>query len=379
MNKEKYLECRKILKKFIKKGYWTEFSSADIFYIQSSNKNKALFTFVEQFFSDAFGIQLFYTPDGFNYVHDILTTAEQATVTLCDCDSLCAMFVSKADLKEEEVAFLKKNNIRIMEANNLLFYRYKPGYVQKLASDKELGVILSHLEYLDSIIPNEFEDLKECFKEGNAAVALMNLEEMQYAMVYRPLPFLETKIKKEKANIAFIEEFKDSTYIDDECYACASYIPVSIRESGIRPLLVYFYFPNSNKHYFRYILEGPKDYKNVYYGILYEVFTQIGVPTKMIFNNRAIYSLVNNTITKMNIENSFIRENAEIDVNVNDFIGKLYRRTNQDFVEDEEFLKDLLDTMTSALNAIEYDEDEYYDSESDDDLNDLNSDNKFVS
>lgn len=378
MNKEKYLECKKILKKFIKKGYWTEFSSADIFYIQSTQKNKVLFTFVEQFFSDAFGIQLFYTPDGFNYVHDILTTAEQATVTLCDCDSLCAMFVSRADLKEEEISFLRKNNIKIMESNNLLFYRYKPGYVQKMATDKELDVVLNHLEYLDSIIPNEFEDLKECFKEGNAAVALMNLEEMQYAMVYRPLPFLETKLKKEKANIAFIEEFKDSTYIDDECYACASYIPVSIRESGIRPLLVYFSFPKSNKHYFKYILEGPKDYKNVYYGILYEVFTQIGIPTKIIFNNRAIYSLVNKTITGMNIENSFIRENIDVDMNVSDFIAKLYRRTNQDFIEDEAFLKDLLETMTSALNAMIYD-DEYYDSESDEEFEDENSDNKFVS
>ena len=380
MNNQKYLECRKILKKFIKKGYWTEFSSADIFYIQSTTKNKALFTFVEQFFSDAFGVQLFYTPDGFNYVHDILTTAEQSTVTLCDCDSLCAMFVSKADLKDDEKDYLRKNNVRIMETNNLLFYKYRPGYAQKLVNDKDLSVMLNHLEYLDSIIPNEYEDLKECFREGNSAVCLMNLEEMQYAMVYRPLPYLETKIKKEKANLAFIDEFKDSSYIDDECYACASYIPVSIRESGIRPLLVYFYFPNTNKHYFKYILEGPKDYKNVYFGILYEVFTQIGIPTKMIFNNRAIYSLVNKTIDGMKIENTFIRENVEIDMNVTDFIAKLYRRTNQEFVESESFLTDLLDTMTSALNALEYIEDDYYDSDSDDSqLEEIDSNNKFVS
>lgn len=379
MKKEKYLECKKILKGFLKKGYWTTFSSADIFYIQSTTKNKALFTFVEQFFKDAYGVQLFSTTDGFNYVHDILTTAEQSTVTLCDCDSICAIFVSRNDLKEEEINFLKSNKIRIMETNNLLIYRYQPGYNQRLVTDKELQTLLNHLEYLDSIIPNEYEDLKECFKEGNTAVCLMNLEEMQYAMVYRPLPYLETKIKLEKINVQFVEEFKDTHYVDDECYACISYIPVSIRESGIRPLLVYFSFPKLNKHYFKYILQGPKEYKNVYFGILYEVFTEIGVPIKMIFNNRAIYSLVNKTISALNIEHSFIRENVEQDGNVNDFIAKLYRRTNQDFVEDESILKELLETMTQALNAMNYTDDGFYDEDEDEDFIDIDSNNKFVS
>lgn len=349
MDKTYYLECRKMIKEFIKKEYWTSFSSADLFYIMNGKK-KSLFTFVEQFFGDAYGCQLFFTKEGLNYVHDILTTNVDGVVSMCDCDSLCAILIPKAELKEEEITFLRKNRLRITEANNLIIYRFKPGHVQSFATEKEIKILMQHLEYLASIIPNEFEDIKEAFKQNNSVIALMEPEKFQYAVVYRPLPYLESMPKKCKANLNFIENFKDCVYIDDECYCFASYIPVTIKETGVRPLVIYFSYSQSQKHYFKYILEDPKEYKDIFFGILYDVFTNIGVPTKMIFNHRGLYSLAINTISLMHIEHSFIREENEIDENMSNFMAKLYDRSNPEFIEDRAFLEQLLETMTNALN-----------------------------
>ncbi len=362
MNKEDYLECRKIIKKFIKKGYWTSFSSADLFYILD-RKRKAIFTFVEQFFGDAFGCQLFFTLEGFNYVHDILTTTSENVVNISDCDSLCFILIPKGELKEEEIKYLKKNKLRITESNNLIFYRFKPGYMQDFASDKDIKIALTYLEYLSSIIPNEYEDIQEAFKENNCSVAMMDEEHFQYSMIYRPLPYLEGMPKKLSANLEFVEEFKNSTYINDECYIFAAYLPVVIKETKVRPLAIYFYFPKLKKHYFKYIMEEPKEYKKLIFGILYDVFTEIGIPTKMYFNHRGIYALLLKTISELNIEHTFLREENSVDSNMNELIAKIYQQSNNEFIEGESFIKLLMDTIMSTLNDLTIFDEENYENE----------------
>jgi len=349
VNREIYLDCKKILKDFMKKEYWSSFTAADLFFILSG-RQRALFTFVDQFFGDSFGCQLFFNNDGLNYVHDILTSVNEQTVTIYDCDSLCAAFVSKGELKEDEIKFLKDNKIKISESNNLIIYRYEAGFKQKIASDKDMKTMLEYFELISSVLKNEFNDVVTWFKENESIVAVMDKNRLEYELIYRPLPYLEKMPKLLPKNKEFIDEFSNCTYLNDECYLFASYLPVVIKETNIRPLVLYFYFPKLKKHYFKYIMDKPKEYKHIAFSIIYDVFTEVGVPYKILFNNRTIYSILKNTINELHIEDCFLREDNNVDSNMNEIIAKIYQESPEELVEGEEFIKILMDTITATLN-----------------------------
>lgn len=351
MDKDIYLDCKKLLKDFIKKEYWAKFTAADLFYIMSG-KNRALFTFVDQFFGDAFGCQLFFNTDGLNYVHDILTSSNEETVTIYDCDSLCAALICRSELKEDEIKFLRDNKIRINENNNLIIYRYEAGYKQRIADNKDMSILLEYFELIASILNNEYEDIVYWFKENESIVCLMNKEKLEYEIIYRHLPYLEKKPRLLKANEGFIEEFRNCTYVNDECYLFASYLPVVIKESDIRPLVLYFYYPKLKKHQFKYIMNEPKEYKNILFSIIYDVFMEIGVPYKILFNNRNVHSILKKTINALHIEDSFTREDNNVDSNMNEIIAKVYQESSNEIVESEEFIHMLLNSIQATLNDL---------------------------
>ena len=103
--KEDYKELREVFLKYKRKGYFETYSSADLFYIIGSKGDYAILTFIDQFFGDAMGLQCFFTKDGMNYVHDILSTNDEYSVTVGDCDSIVAVFKNKDLLTEEDTKF----------------------------------------------------------------------------------------------------------------------------------------------------------------------------------------------------------------------------------------------------------------------------------
>ena len=151
MDNSIYLECRDIIKTFLKKDYWNHFTSADVFYIVDNKGNRSMITFLDAFFGESFGIQLFNNRDGFNYVHDIFTIDNPDIITIGDCDSICAVLVSKKDLKPHEIKYLKDKKVRIRENNNLILYRFEKGYAHRLASKKEEREITEYLGLIPSI------------------------------------------------------------------------------------------------------------------------------------------------------------------------------------------------------------------------------------
>ena len=151
MKETVYKEVRNIINNFIKKDYWNSFCSADIFYFDDSKKKKTMITFIDSFFGESYGIQFFINRDGFNYVHDIFTSKNPDMISIGDCDSICAVLVSKEGLTKEDTDFLKSCHARIKEENNLIIYRFKRGYAQRMANEDELALILERLSYLDSI------------------------------------------------------------------------------------------------------------------------------------------------------------------------------------------------------------------------------------
>jgi len=349
--KDNYKEVRKLINAFIKKDYWHDFSSADIFY-QAYGKRKTLLTFLDSFFGDSYGIQLFYNKEGFNYVHDIFTTSDSDFITIGDCDSICAVLIAKKDLKESEMNFLKENNFRIKDENNLIIYRFEKGYGQRLANAKELKILLDELYFISCLLEYDYNDVKEAFKKEYAAVSVVDNRERKYNVVYRPLPYLEEPLRKKPINVAFSDEFKDSYFMNDECYLFTSYLPVVIKENNVRPLLVYFYYPETGKSYFKYITSEPKDYKNCIWGILYEAFTNVGLPTKMYINDRVIYHDVVKTLEAFKMEVEFKKESINVNESINQFISTMYQSTHDEIYEEREALEILMDTIAKVMNSM---------------------------
>ncbi len=363
--KEDYLDLRKVFLKFKRESHFETYTSADLFYVFDSDGKTALLTFIDQFFGDGVGIQCFNNKDGINYVHDVLSSQDEYSVTVGDCDSIVAVFKPKDALTLEDISFLKKMNQRRTKENNLIIYRFKKGYKYKIASNSDIKTISIYGVFLDSLIDNEEADILEAFNQDNCVVVSLNYEKREYSCLYRPLPYLEIAPKKQPMNQQFIDEYKDHTYTNEDCYLFTSYLPVSVKDSGIRPLLLYFYYNKSGNMELKYIISNPKDYKNIIYGILDEVFTKDGLPTKMIINNRDLYAILSKTLDGLSIENSFERDNLKAGEDVSGVISSMYQKTQDTEMEESEIIS-MFNFLIQAVGTL--DQEEFIDTEDSNDL-----------
>ena len=349
-----YLEIKLIIKKFKKRNYFSLFSSSDIFLTYFSKNHTYLSTFMDTFYGDSYGVQVFFNHAGFNYVHDIFTTNDDV-INVGDCDSLVSVFTPKDELDDEMKKFLKNHNRRISN-ENLFIYRFQPGYGKRFASVKEMQTVLENLLFLSSLIENDMSDITEAVKNEKAVISYVNKEKFEYFVKYDNLPLLEHMPSKGPINIDFYNEFKDMVYVNEECYLFSSYVPLVIKETNVRPLMVYFLMPNSGKVLFRFISDSPKDYKSCIYGILDEIFTMFNKPVKMFLNNRKIYSIIARTMNELKIEIDFLRENPSADKELGEIIGKIYDKTSDGYIENVEAMNLLMELITDTLNSIEDDD-----------------------
>lgn len=343
--KDAYLSCRDVMKIFYKKKYWEAFTVDDLFYM-IDDQRKALFNFVDHFRGDSFGCQLFYNQKGMNYVHDILTASSEFTMLFGKCDSICAMFITRDELGADEKCFLRKLNLRVTDLN-LIIYRLETGAAKRLANQKEMDIFFEYIEFLLSLIKNEYNALIENFKEGNAAISIINSEEFRYSLVLRPLQSLEKMPKSLSVNQEFVEEFKDSAYVNSECLIFSSFMPVVIEETNKNPVLIYIYYPGLDKRVFKYYSIPKKEHNSVIYGILYDVFTEIGIPTKVRLNSRDIYSCVKKTLEKMHIEVEFTKEDTYMDQCMNLLMAYIFSLYPEEYIS-EALLNEI---MTPAIQT----------------------------
>ena len=365
MKEKVYKDIRDIINRFIKKDYWNEFSSADIFYFTDNKNKKTMITFIDSFFGESYGIQFFINKDGFNYVHDILTCKNPDMISIGDCDSICAVLMSKEELSKQDIEFLKSCNARVKEENNLLIYRFKKGYAQRIANFEELKNVFTILEYLSSIIANEYNDITLAFSNGLSAVAYVDLNEFIYHIAYHPLPYLESNPRLKPINLNFVNEYKESNFINEDCYLFTSYLPIIVKETGVRPILLYFYFANSGKTFLKFIIDEPKTYYDYIFGILDDVFINVGKPTKIIFNNRDFYYFTKKTLSKLQIECEKTDNNDYVDENISNVISRVFEKTGDDVIEKESAALLLIETLTNVINELDS-----YESEEEKDNND---------
>ena len=284
-----YKEIRKIINKFINEEYFSRFTSADIFYIETLKKKRSIITFMDNFYGEYYGIQLFFNQDGLNYVHDIVSYEDPIFITVADCDSLCLVLLPRENLSEDDIKYLKNNKVNIKEENNIIIYRFKRGYGRTYANIKEMTILLDKLNLLNAVIPNEYDSIIEAFNKELAVISIVDTAKYVYTNFYKPLPYLESISISKKINIDFVNEYKNKGISNDTIYVLSSYLPIILEGSLIRPLLVIFYSPFNEKINVHSLTNKPKDYKNIIWSILDEVFTNNGIPSKIVFSNRYLY------------------------------------------------------------------------------------------
>lgn len=326
--KDVYKDIKNMINKFRKETYWDIFNSNNQFYIGTTKE--ALFSFTRDDQSTSYGIQLFYTPQGFNYIHDRLTVHYEGVVTIDDCDAIFIKVVDKNSITEEEKKYVNKQGMKL-GTHNVIIYRYQPGYITRFANLNELKVIYEYFEILASVIKNEFTDIISAF--DTEYTPMIFVEGYSYDVVYRPLPLLFRPYNHKPVNKAFVEEFKDKTYIDDTCYLYTMYSKMYCKD-GIKPLIVYVYYPNNNIVDIKSIVDKPSKYNENIFGILYEIFDEHGLPLKLITNNLKLQSYFYDTLKNLNIEQEFKREEAKVNYDLAKFVEEV-----DGFSEDlEEFL-----------------------------------------
>jgi len=360
--KEDYLELKECFLSFKRNNYFEKFNSGDIFCVKEKGKNDcALMTFIDQFFGDTLGLQLFYTKDGLNYVHDILSCMDETSVTIGDCDSIVAVYKKKNQLTVDDLAFLKMLDQKPVNKLNLICYRFQKGMKSRCCTKKEISILSLYGVFLASLIPNEHQDIVNAFLEGNSVLAELDINEKRYSAFYQPLPYLQIPLTSMPVNEPFVEDYKNRTYLNEDCYLYTSYLPVIIKDTKVRPILLYFYFLQSNRMELKYILDEPKEYKNCIYGILDDVFDKVGLPAKMVINNRDLYYILRKTLTKMNIEVTFERENNVSNKDyVSQVISRIYEVTQDSEMESKETITMIVEIIQDALKGMD---NEYLDDE----------------
>ena len=113
--KEIYMNIKSLVNKFRKKDYWHTFSNKDQFYI--ADHREMLVSFTDDLSDNSYGLQVFYNQDGFNYVHERLTTKYEETVNIFDCDALFLKIVPKEDLADHEIEHLQSLGLKITNNN----------------------------------------------------------------------------------------------------------------------------------------------------------------------------------------------------------------------------------------------------------------------
>ncbi|MGM9969503.1 MAG: hypothetical protein ACI35S_03800 [Anaeroplasma sp.] len=370
-----YLEIRKKLTKFIEKNYWERFTSADFFYMTDENfSKKRIMIFLDLYNGVSHGINLFFNRDGLNYLHDFFSLDEEETNTADRCDCISAFLFDKRNLTDEDIKYLKEKKTRIKEKNNLVILRFQKGFICRYANEKEEKKFLDNLYFLDDLIKNEFNDIIEAFNSQKSVLSCVDELNRRYSVMYDDLPYLETKPRKNPINQQFYDEFKEHSFIDDECECKFDYLPFSI--GNVKCNVLFFDYLKSRIRLSKSFISKPIDLKKYVWSIFDEIFNEQGIPYRIVFNNRDVYYTVLKTFEKLNIECILDNKIVTFDEVTRDIINFTPRVVNSN--DTELFTIKLMEILNAKMNldeveslvqSLKYDKsDEDYKNEDDSDL-----------
>ncbi|MDE5715542.1 MAG: hypothetical protein K2I42_05350 [Anaeroplasmataceae bacterium] len=323
-----YTSLKKVIKSFIKKGYFEEYTAVDLFYLEDEN-SKAVLVFNENLKFSSPGMQIFYNQKGLNYLNDVLSTQDGFSANYFFSDCIYITLVDKNMLDQESRLFLKNRNIRIAD-KNLLVYQFKEGYGVSFCSVEILCILEHYMEYIYSLIRNEKEDIDMAFEKYYICHAKFNTDEYTYEVQYPEYIDFSSFPGLKKVNEAFLDQYQDRPYVNDTCYLFHSYLPLEHVDREGLPSIFLVYYENLNQYYYQIFHCRPEKSHMMVFQFLEEQFDRYGMPTTLTTNHRKIYSYIKRTMVKLNIDIHFKREVEKVD----DLFLEIFH--NESFIKEEE-------------------------------------------
>lgn len=374
-----YKDIVKLYKKLVKNDYWSFFTVKNLFSFKSDEGHNSVMVFVDNELAKCHGMQLFYTPNGLNFLHDALTIKNPISGLLLDVEMLASSLLPSSALTDEDKSYIREHGCNVKKENNLIIYSYKAGYSRHLCTEEELTIFLDHLCFMDSLLDQRFTAVLENFEKEQINLAYFYITERTFILIDSPQVELESFPRMSPAYKPFSLEYKDYTPVDDEGYMIVAPLPIFIDKNGETPLILIFNYPNSNQLYFDYILANSKNAKRNVYIPLDNAFSKIGIPLELVTNNRIIYSSIYKTLDLAGIKVKYSNEIPHFS-NIKDFADVIkYLDSTIDAVTDGIFFYNkktanvILTELCEQLNEYKYEE--LFDSPDEYEYNEINNTN----
>ncbi|MDE6655826.1 MAG: hypothetical protein K2J85_02420, partial [Anaeroplasmataceae bacterium] len=285
--KECYMELKKAMKLLQKKNAFEQFNYLNLFYLLDE-ASKGIVIFSDHLMGESKGLQIHFEDAGINYLYDSYMSETGLILNCVFADMFTINLVSKKDLLPEDFLYLKKHKIRVANENNLIPCEFKEGYDYSYLTTKKMEKVISYIYYILSLLENEKEDIEECFENSDLVLAAFDTVHNLYEVRYTKDISLGSMPRFKKKNQAFIEEYKDSTYLDDTCYISRYYSPEKVTPGGYYQSILFGYYEKKAVHHISTISCRPNQIKEYLTGFADEVFRENGLPTRVIFNERRL-------------------------------------------------------------------------------------------
>ena len=355
--KDLYDSIKKLINKFKRDLAFDTITDHLLFVNNFDDEDSVICRFVTNFYNKYNAIEIYNSKDGFNYLSDSLNLPKKYDRFL-ELDGIILMLLPADSLTKEDGDYIHSLNYKIKKEDNLLIYKYTYGKGRRKPTIKELESVFENLDYMDSLIKNDYSSIVAAIDTNRIADSYIDREKLEYHVDFSRSPELEYKVNYYKANKKFIEECKNRTYLG-EAYLFASYYPLVIKETNVRPLILTYMVPNKKVN-IRYITTARSTYKDVIFGLLDDIFDNVGfMPERLLCDNGDILAVLKKTLDELHIEYDLIVntfdpiKNKALD---NTELGKkpgLYDDPAD--IQSKSDIETFLKFMTSTIKNIDYD------------------------
>ncbi len=298
--KELYDSIKKLIAKLKRDLAFDTLDEHLLFSNKFDDDKPVLVRFVNNFYNKYKAVEIYNSVDGLNYLSDSLNLPKKYDRFL-DLDGLILMLLPSDAITKEDGDYIHSLNYKIKKEDNLLIYKYTFGKGRRKPNINELALIFENLDYLDSLYKNDYESLMAAIDTHKMVDSQIYRDKLEYQTFYSDMPNFEYKIKSYKPNLKFIDECKNRTYLG-EAFLFASYYPMVIKETNVRPLIITYLVPNK-KVIIRYITTARSTYKDVIFGLLDDIFDNVGyMPEKLLSDNADILAILKKTLDQLHIE-----------------------------------------------------------------------------
>lgn len=298
--KELYDSIKKLIAKLKRDLAFDTLDEHLLFSNKFDDDKPVLVRFVNNFYNKYKAVEIYNSVDGLNYLSDSLNLPKKYDRFL-DLDGLILMLLPSDAITKEDGDYIHSLNYKIKKEDNLLIYKYTFGKGRRKPNINELALIFENLDYLDSLYKNDYDSLMAAIDTHKMVDSQIYRDKLEYQTFYSDMPNFEYKIKSYKPNLKFIDECKNRTYLG-EAFLFASYYPMVIKETNVRPLIITYLVPNK-KVIIRYITTARSTYKDVIFGLLDDIFDNVGyMPEKLLSDNADILAILKKTLDQLHIE-----------------------------------------------------------------------------